>query len=209
MHSAVCIFFFIRFSNCAFFPDFISEKAFKLKMNPQYSQPPPPNQNFQAPPQQPNYNGNQFPPNVIFLHKFMHFTKSLIHQIFFVQNLPNQMAGLSLNNDYGAQKPPQPHTQPIPNQQGFGNMPPQAAYPNKPMMPVVQQQPAAAPNNRPPMPPSNNPMSFAPPPSANGTQLNNQVPTPFNGSANQFSPQVRHPYESDSNCANFDKITNI
>lgn len=118
------------------------------------------------------------------------------------------MAGLSLN-DYGAQKSPQPHSQPISNQQAFGNMPPQAAYPNKPMMPVVQQQPAAAPNNRPPMPPSNNPMSFAPPPSANGTQQNNQVPTSFNGSANQFSPQVRHPYGSYSNCANFDKITNI
>lgn len=44
-------------------------------MNPQYSQPPPPNQNFQAPPQQPNYNGNQFPPNVIFFTSIYAFHK--------------------------------------------------------------------------------------------------------------------------------------
>lgn len=109
--------------------------------------------------------------------------------MFETQNLPNQMAGLSLNNDYAAAKaaPPPLQAQPIPNQQAFGNMQPQTAYPNKPMMPVAQPQNIAL-NNRPPMPPNNNPM-FAPSP-ANGTQPS-QVPPSFNGSANQFPPQVR------------------
>lgn len=110
------------------------------------------------------------------------------------------MAGLSLNNDYGAQKVPPPQMQPAPNQQAFGNLPPQTAYANanKPMMPVTQQ-PNTALNNRPPMPPNSNPMppnnnAFAPPPlpsaAANGLQQS-QVPPSLNGSASQMPPQVK------------------
>lgn len=135
-----------------------------------------------------------------------------------MQNLPNQMAGLSLNNDFASVKAPPTHMHPVPNQQPLGNLPPQAAYPNKPMMPPpvaqqpplqqqplppVQQQQPLPPiqqhqqqlppqqpnptlNNRPPMPVNNNPNSFGPI-SANGAPQ----AQPFNGSTNQFSPQVR------------------
>lgn len=122
------------------------------------------------------------------------------------------MAGLSLNNDFASAKAPPTQLHAVPNQQPFGNLPPQAAYPNKPVMPPTvaqqpqlqqqhplppiqqqpqqqqQQLPPQQPNqtlsNRPPMPTSNNPNPFGPP-SANG------APQSFNGSAHQFPPQVR------------------
>lgn len=121
------------------------------------------------------------------------------------------MAGLSLNNDYPSQKAPIPQTNP--NQPPFGSLPPQPVYPNKPMMPpVVQQLPPQlqqqhnpqlnqAINNRPPIPTNNNnPLPFAPT-AANGPAPN-QVPPPFNGSANQFPPQVRQHLIASMNSTN-------
>lgn len=126
------------------------------------------------------------------------------------------MAGLSLNNDFSAQKgPPSQMSPPVSlQQQPFANLPPQpqppqqASFAGKPgMMPVTQQPNAAPPVSRPPMGMNNNPTSYAQPPmptqlphqqsaATNGSQSNQAPPTlpslSFNGSTNQHPSQVIH-----------------